>query len=85
MASDRLRAALQFADPVRLDRTTHHDQLDFRVRLQGDEGMSLLLHSGRPPRFPRQAAAAATRRRLFEPAATTPAAPPPHAAGHKSL
>lgn len=42
MASDRLRAALQFADPLQFDRTTHHDQLDFSVRLQGDEGMSLV-------------------------------------------
>lgn len=45
-----------------------------RARKQTPTVHELLLRSGRPTRFPRQAAAAATRRRLFEPAAPTPAA-----------
>jgi hypothetical protein len=41
IASDGLRTAIERANPMRFDRPTRHDQLDFRVTLQGDEGLTL--------------------------------------------
>jgi hypothetical protein len=41
VASDGLRSALERANPVCFDRPTRHDQLDFRVTLQGDEELTL--------------------------------------------
>ncbi len=42
MASDRLRAASSPSHAGRLDRTTHHDHLDFRVTLRGDARLGLV-------------------------------------------